>query len=139
MLAFLGSIFMFIIGTIAVLVVMALVAWVTGILESMDGEQAVEAAAPQPAAPGVAPAAAPASASGAPAPAPVASAAAAPVSSGVEPNIVAVITAAVTAALAGRPFRIKTIQLATSASTTTWAQAGRQTIHASHAIERKFR
>jgi hypothetical protein len=61
----------------------------------------------------------------------------------VDSTTAAVITAAVTAALAGRPFRIQKIQLAPTAQfvpgSTSWAQAGRQTIHASHAIERKFR
>lgn len=61
----------------------------------------------------------------------------------VDSTTAAVITAAVTAALAGRPFRIQNIKMAAQAAPaaggTSWAQAGRQNLHASHAIERKFR
>ena len=57
---------------------------------------------------------------------------------GLEPSTVAVITAAVATFLAGRPFRIQRIELA-GPSSSLWAQLGRQSIHASHVIERNHR
>lgn len=141
--SFIGSFFAFVFGTIMVLAVMALVAWVTSLLEAMDAGRTVSQA------PAPAPAGAPSASILEPAPGATTASAttvSAPNTWGanIDPTIVAVITAAVTTALAGRPFRIQRIQMAANPetvtiSTTSWAQAGRQTIHASHAFERKFR
>lgn len=125
-------------GIVIVMGAMALIAWVTSLVESLEPPQGGEPtlAEPAPAQP-----AAPPQAMAQPAASPVA--AAVPVQAGavganLDPNTVAVITASVMAVLAGRRFRIRNIQLATAAMS-PWSQSGRLSIHASHAIERKTR
>ena len=151
-------------GMILLMIVMALIAWVTGILESLEPpqselSQAVDSAREREAAPqgqaqaetvqpraaaaspiaSVAQGAAPPSQEepprlAAPSPAPNTA-----YGSLVDATTVAVVTAAITVALDGRRFRIQRIKMASGTPSTSWGQIGRQSIHASHALERKFK
>jgi len=105
-----------IVGSLAVMIALALIAWVSSLLEDLESSAAAQ---PQPPA--------------------EPDAAATHAASDLDPTVVAVITAAVTALLSGRRFRIQQIRMAGGSSSSAWGQAGRQSIHASHAIERKTR
>ena len=112
-----------IVGSLAVMIALALIAWVTSLLEGLESS-----AAQVPAQPAAEPHAAAQLARSAPA-----------LDSNLDPTIIAVITASIAALLTGRRFRIHQIRMAGGPSSTAWGQAGRQSIHASHAIERKTR
>ena len=71
------------------------------------------------------------------APAVIQAAEAAP-AGGIDGATVAAIAGAITAVLRGRPFRIKSLKMASNVGS-AWSQQGRHSIMASHSLERKSR
>lgn len=120
---------MLVLGMIVVMSVLILIAVITGFLNNLEIkheeeiERRVQAALKE---------------KGALAPATAPAAAAASSPSGIDGVTVAAIAGAVTAVLRGRPFRIKSLKLASNVGS-SWSQHGRQTIMASHSLERKSR